>query len=99
MGNNAAAMVEFFISRDIKRATHFDVQKKKLPLWLKKMPVTSLWFLLGVRFIPGFGGKVVSVMAGVWGVRWWRFLWTTAVANIVGSLLYALGGWSLVKLF
>lgn len=98
-GNNSAALVEYFISRNIRQATHFEIKKKRLPKWLKKLPVTSLWFLIGARFVPGFGGKVVSVMAGVYDVSWWRFLWTTGVANIFGSLLYSLGGWSIVKLF
>lgn len=97
MGNTFAAFVEYFIAMNVKDATRFDAQQKKLPAWIRKMPVNSLWFLIGVRFFPGIGGKMVSIMAGLYGVHWWRFLWTTALANVVGSTLYVLSGWGLVQ--
>lgn len=94
-GNTLAAMVEYFIFRDLRALTHFDVKKQPLPKWLKRFPVESVWFLVGVRFVPGVGGKVVSIMAGMYKIGWWRFLWTTAVANVLGSLLYIMIGWGL----
>jgi len=99
IGNTLAAMVEYFVFRDVRTVTQFDAQKKKLPKWLQKWPVNSFWFLFGVRFIPGFGGKLVSIMAGMYKVAWWRFLWTAAVANVLGSFVYILFGWGLVSFF
>lgn len=99
MGNNAAALVEYLIFRDVQSLTQFSAEKKSLPKWLKRWPVQSPLFLIGGRFVPGFGGKIVSVMAGMYKVPWWRFLWTTAVANLIGSIGWAAGGWGLIKLF
>lgn len=97
IGNTAAALVEYVVFRDMRTVIHFNVAL--LPRSLQKWPVTSPWFLIGVRLVPGFGGKVVSMMAGMYKVPWWRFLWTAAIANLIGAILWALGGWGLVKLF
>jgi len=99
VGNTVAAMVEYFIFRDLRAVTHFDIHTQPLPKWLKKFPVESVWFLIGVRFVPGVGGKIVSIMAGMYKIGWWRFLWTTAIANILGSFIYILIGWGLKTFF
>lgn len=93
MGNNAAALVEYLVSRNIRDLAHFDQHSKKLPVWLTNWPADSPWFLILGRFVPGFGGKIVSIMAGMYEVPWWKYLWTAAVANMVGALLYLVGGW------
>ncbi len=99
LGNTVAATVEYFVSRDVRSITRFDIRKQRLPKWIKKWPVNSFWFLFGVRFVPGVGGKLVSIMAGFYRVPWWRYLWTAALANVFGSVVYAIFGWGLITVF
>jgi uncharacterized membrane protein YdjX (TVP38/TMEM64 family) len=94
-GNTVAAMVEYFLFRDVRSLGDMTVSAKKIPKWLRKWPVDSYWFLIGVRFMPGFGGKLVSIMAGMYKVPWWKYLWTAALANLAGSIGYAFVGWGM----
>ncbi len=97
MGNNLAAILEYFIGMGIGQITDFDKQRKKLPFGLGKFPADSVWFLIFARFVPSFGGKVVSIAGGVYHVPFWRYLWTAIVSNLFGSVLLALGGYSLLR--
>lgn len=97
MGNNLASMLEFFVGDTISSVTNFEQIKGKLPLGLGKLPADSPWFLIFGRFIPGYGGKIVSLIAGVYHVSLWRYIWTTFSTNLVGSLVVTLGGYSLIK--
>ena len=49
-------------------------------------------FLIGARMIPGYGPKVVSMMAGIYHVPVLRYLWTTAIPIFAGAALFAFGG-------
>ena len=98
MGNNLAAAVEYTIGKGVNVVTDFDNQKQKLPLGLNKFKPDSLWFLIGVRFLPQFGGKITSFVAGIYHVPLIKYLWTAAIANLVGSILFALGGYGLLQL-
>lgn len=97
-GNNFAAIIEYYLGTKINIATNFDKQKKHLPFNLDHLPANSFIFLFFGRFIPGFGGKLVSLTAGIYRVNFWRFAWTTCLANILGSLLYAAIGHSILNL-
>jgi len=97
MGNNVAALIEYVLGKGIGSVTHFEDKKKNLPWGLSGAPVNSAWFLIGGRFVPGFGSKIVSILAGVYSVSVWRYIWTAAVANVVGAALYALGGAEVIK--
>lgn len=97
MGNNLASMLEFFVGNTISSVTNFEHIKNKLPLGLGKLPADSPWFLIFGRFIPGYGGKIVSLIAGVYKVDPWRYIWTTFTTNLVGSLVVTLGGYNLIK--
>lgn len=99
MGNNFAALIEYIVGRGVSAIADFEEKKKKLPWGLDKLPVNSPWFLIGGRFAPGFGSKIVSVMAGVYGVSVFHYIWTAAVANIVGSVVYVFWGVGLINLF
>jgi len=72
-------------------------QENKIPLGLGKLPVDSIPFLTFGRMIPGYGGKVISLMAGTYKVPLRRFWWTTVVTNLAGSILLSYGGLGLVK--
>lgn len=91
-GNTLAAIVEFYLGRHLGKATNFLEKKEKLPLGLGKLKVESPMFLIGARMIPGYGPKVVSVLAGVYHVPLWRYIWTTAIPVFLGALIFAYGG-------
>lgn len=97
IGNTLAAMVEYFLGGRISRAGNFEKSKEKMPFGLGKLPVNSIGFLIFGRMIPGYGGKIISILAGAYKVPLRRYLWTTAVTNLLGSLVLAYGGFGLVK--
>lgn len=96
-GNTMAAMVEYYMGGKIEKHTKFSVYKEKLPLGLGKLPVNSMGFLVLGRMIPGYGGKIISILAGVYRVPVKRYLWATAVTNLFGAILLAFGGFGLIK--
>ena len=91
-GNTLSAFVEYYLGTHIGTATNFVEQKKKLPFGLGKLKVESPMFLIGARMIPGYGPKVVSMMAGIYHVPVLRYLWTTAIPIFAGAALFAFGG-------
>ena len=95
MGNNAAAVVEYFIGVSVGTATNLDLKNKKLPFGLDKVPVDSPWFLILGRLVPGFGGKMVSLLSGIYKVPLWKYIWTAAIGNLVGATILALSGYGL----
>lgn len=99
MGNNVGALVEYFIAGNIGNVADFKKQKEKLPFGLGKFPADSVWFLIFGRFVPQFGGKLTSIIAGLYKVSLWRYIWTMTLANLPGSALLALGGHKILKLF
>ncbi len=98
-GNTLSSMAEYLLGRRIGNATNFLEKKEKLPFGIGRLKVDSLGFLLFARAIPGFGGKAVSIISGVYKVNFWRFIWTAFVTLVVGSAAFAFGGFGLEKLF
>lgn len=96
MGNNLAAIIEYFIGRGLGTLADFDKQKKHLPFGLDKFPADSAIFLIFGRFIPQVGGKIVSVAGGAYGVPFPRYLWTAVVSNLFGSILLSVGGYTIL---
>ena len=98
-GNLAAALAEYYIGMRISHIASFEERKEKLPLNLGKLPVDSPIFLLAARMLPGYGPKFVSVLAGVYRVPLWRYIWTAALSNMIGAGIVAFGGFGLLKLW
>lgn len=98
LGNNLAAMVEYLFGRRINKMTNFEKMEKKLPFGLAKLPINSPLVLIFGRMIPGYGGKVISIMAGMYEVPLRRYIWTTAITNLLGSVLLSYVGYNLVLL-
>lgn len=96
MGNNLASIIEYFLGRGLGQITDFEKTKKKLPFGLSRFPADSVWFLFFGRFVPQFGGKIVSLTGGFYHVPLLRYLWTAVLSNLLGSLLLAYGGYSLL---
>lgn len=96
-GNMSAALLEYWIGTGLGSVTDFDERRQRLPLGIGRLPVHSTWFLLGGRMIPGYGGKMVSLLAGAYRVPLGRYVWTTAVPNLIGAAIIALGGFELMQ--
>lgn len=92
VGNTIAAFIEYYLGTHIGSATNFEERKSKLPFGLGKLKVEHPLFLVGGRMIPGYGPKVVSMMAGMYRVPLLRYLWTTAIPIFFGSVIFAYGG-------
>jgi uncharacterized membrane protein YdjX (TVP38/TMEM64 family) len=98
IGNTLAALVEYYIGTKLQKVTNFEKAKGKIPFGLGKLPVNSVGFLVFGRMIPGYGGKIISILAGMYKVPLKRYLWTTAITNLFGAIILSYGGSSLVKI-
>lgn len=98
IGNCVASLVEYYFGHHIGRIANFRDIRKKLPFGLGKLPINSPWFLIGGRLIPGYGGKIISILAGVHHVKLILYLWTSVLTNFLGSLLLVLGGYHIIRL-
>lgn len=96
MGNNLASIIEYYLGKGLGHIIDFEKIRKKLPLGLSRFPADSVWFLFFGRFVPQFGGKIVSFVGGFYRVPLFRFLWTAILSNLLGSILLAYGGYSLL---
>jgi len=99
IGNTLAATVEYFIGYKIGSTVMSDKKVKKIPLGLDKLPIDSIPFLIFGRMIPGYGSKVISLLAGGYKVPMRRYIWTTAVTNLFGAFLTSYGGFGIVSIF
>lgn len=97
MGNNLASIIEYYLGKGLGHIIDFEKMKKKLPLGLSRFPANSVWFLFFGRFVPQFGGKIVSLAGGFYRVPLFRFIWTAFLSNLFGSILLAYGGYSLLQ--
>jgi uncharacterized membrane protein YdjX (TVP38/TMEM64 family) len=96
-GNMLAAMIEYYIGAHIGTVADFEEQRKKLPFGLGRFPADSPWFLVFGRLVPGYGGKLVSVIGGMYKVPVWRYIWTAAIPTLAGSAVFVFGGSALVN--
>jgi len=98
IGNILATLVEYYIGAHINRKTNHKFSKNKLPLGLSKLPVNSIAFLIFGRMIPGYGSKIISILAGAYKVPLKRYLWTSAATSLFGSIFLVYGGFGLVSI-
>ncbi len=97
-GNISASLIEYYFGAHLGKIADFDKARKKLPLGLGYLPVESPWFLIFGRLIPGYGSKLISILAGIHRVPLWLYLWTSALTNIIGSILLSFGGYQIIHL-
>ncbi len=98
VGNTLAALVEYYVGYKIHSVINEKQEVEDMPFGLGKLPVNSIPFLVFGRMIPGYGAKIISLLAGAHSVPIRRYLWTTALTNLLGSLLLAYGGFGIFKL-
>lgn len=97
MGNNFAAIAEYYLGKSICAISGFDKNKYKLPFGLSKLPVDSFWFLIFGRLIPGYGGKIVSITGGLCNVPFKKYFWSAIITNLIGAIILSLIGFGLFK--
>ena len=98
VGNLLAAVVEYYIGIGIGDVASFEKQRARLPFGLGRFPVDSPIFLIAVRSLPGYGPKFISVLAGIYRVPMYRYLWTAAIPTLVGAAIFAYGGFGLISM-
>ena len=98
-GNTMAAVLEYYIGRNLGDVADIESYQKKMPKWLKKIPMDSPLFLIIGRMLPGYGPKFVSVFCGMYKVPFTLYLWTTMVSTGIGAILVALSAYGVFKLF
>ena len=96
VGGTCAALVEYNFGLHMRKIARVEKMIQKLPFGLNKMPIDSPYFLIFGRLIPGYGGKIISLIAGIHHVPIKRYLWTTALTTFLGSILLAFGGYHLL---
>jgi uncharacterized membrane protein YdjX (TVP38/TMEM64 family) len=92
IGYMLASVIEYFIGTRVSHAANFEEQREKMPFGLGRFPANSPWFLTLARIVPGYGPKMVGIVGGVYHVSLWRFIWTAAIPNAIGALVFAFGG-------
>ena len=95
VGNTTAALVEYVVGLKVRDVAGTKGDTFTIPLIHKEFPVNSTIFLICGRFIPGYGGKAVSIIAGMYKVPIWKYAWTAFLANAIGAFLFAYGGFLL----
>jgi uncharacterized membrane protein YdjX (TVP38/TMEM64 family) len=98
VGYMLASVIEYFIGTRVSHAANFEDQREKLPFGLSRFPADSPWFLTLARIVPGYGPKMVGIVGGMYHVPLWRFIWTAAIPNAIGALVFAFGGHGLKTL-
>lgn len=98
IGNTSAAFVEYYFGNKLNEFTNIGKIKDNLPFGLNKLPVSSPVFLIFGRMIPIYGGKIISIIAGIYKVPKKTYFYTTVITTFLGSLLLSLGGFHLIRL-
>lgn len=98
MGNNLAALVEYYLGTRICQNMEFEKKKAKLPFGLGKLPINSIPVLTLGRMLPFYGSKIISLLAGMYKVPLKRYVWTSALINLTGAIIYAYGGFKVLDL-
>jgi len=96
-GNMISALIEYWIGTRISSVADFEDRRQHLPLGLGRFPADSVWFLLFGRLVPGYGGKLVSVVGGIYRVPMLKYLWTAAIPTFIGTMLFVVGGYGLLN--
>ncbi|MGB8966029.1 MAG: VTT domain-containing protein [Candidatus Cybelea sp.] len=77
-----AALLGYWINLRASGLFNLEDYLYRLPAWVKRFPVGSPAFLLGVRVIPGFGGTVATATAATFRIPIWTHVWTMCAIAI-----------------
>ncbi|KAB2952390.1 VTT domain-containing protein [Heliorestis acidaminivorans] len=92
IGSLTGSIVGYWLIYQGAEEANLSRYMKKLPPFIRNIPVSSPLFLIGVRFIPFVGSDIVKYVAPMWKVPFGRYLWTSAVAIFpIAIFMAALG--------
>lgn len=97
IGNTLAMFIEYFFGYKLAEIFEYKKGKEKLPKYIQKFPIDSWVFLILGRMIPGYGSKVISLIAGAEKVNLKTYLWTSLVSGIFGAIVLSYGGVEILK--
>jgi len=97
LGNFFAMLIEYYFGKKLAHIFDYDVHKKKLPKIIQKLKVDSPLFLIFGRMIPGYGSKVISLIAGAEKVNMKTYLWTSVLSAIFGAAVISFSLYTLFK--
>ena len=92
------SLVQFWVGRSARSDFDLGARSERLPRWLRELPVGHPGYIIGVRFVPGAGGHLASIIPGAAGVPLRRFLWCTALTTSVVAMLWTWAGMRLAQL-
>lgn len=99
IGNTGAMFIEYYFGSKLAEIFEYEKTKEKLPKFIQKFPLDSWVFLIFGRMIPGYGSKVISLIAGAEKVNIKTYLWTSIVSGIFGAFVLSYAGTEIFKLF
>jgi uncharacterized membrane protein YdjX (TVP38/TMEM64 family) len=99
LGNFFAMLVEYYFGYKLAEIFEYDKEKEKLPKFIQKFTLDSWVFLIFGRMIPGYGSKIISLIAGAEKVKLRTYLWTSMVSAIFGAFILSYGGVEILKFF
>lgn len=94
IGTVLGSVICYGVGRQIGRTEWVTRWLARLPPRLRDPGVSSLPFLLFVRYLPAIGGTLVNYSAGAFGVSPVRFLWTAALSTFPPSVFWAAVGYA-----
>lgn len=97
IGNTLAMLVEYYFGYKLAEIFDYEKGKEKLPKFIQKFPIDSWVFLIFGRMIPGYGSKVISLIAGAEKINLKTYLWTSVVSGIFGAIVLSYGGVEILK--
>jgi uncharacterized membrane protein YdjX (TVP38/TMEM64 family) len=98
IGNTLAMFIEYYFGYKLAVYFDYDKGKDKLPKFIRKFPIDSWIFLIFGRMIPGYGSKIISLIAGAEKVNLKTYLWTSVLSGIFGAALLSYSGVEILKL-
>ena len=92
-GAMLGGLLAFGIARKLGRPFVADIlTPDQLAKIDKGAAVTSVSAMIGVRLVPVIAFNLINYSAGLTGVSWWRFTWTTAIGILPLTFLMAMIG-------
>lgn len=95
VGNTLAMLIEYSVAYKLAEIFDYQKEKKRLPKFLRKIPANNIYFLIIGRMVPGYGSKIISLIAGAEKVDMKLYFWTSLISGIFGAFIISYGGFGI----
>lgn len=95
VGNTLAMLIEYSVAYKLAEIFNYQKEKKRLPKFLRKIPANNIYFLIIGRMVPGYGSKIISLIAGAEKVDMKLYFWTSLISGIFGAFVISYGGFGI----